>query len=56
MRAKRQAEAISEPEIAEYTAINQQIEAANVKRLASLIELAQIRKITLDALMKQLGL
>ena len=37
LRAKRQAETISEPEIAEYTAINQQIEAANVRRLASLI-------------------
>ena len=56
LRAKRQAEAINVTEIAEYTAINQQIEAANVKRLASLIELAQIRKTTLDALMKQLGL
>ena len=56
LRAKRQAETINVPENTEYTAINQQIEAANVKRLASLIELAKIRKITLEALMMQLGL
>ena len=56
LRTKRQLETINALESAEYTAINQQIEAANVKRLASLIELAKIRKITLDALMNQLGL
>ena len=56
LRAKQQAETINPTESAEYAAINQQIEAANVKRLASLIELAKIRNTTLDALMKQLGL
>ena len=56
LRAKQQAETINTTESAEYSAINQQIEAANVKRLASLIELAKIRNTTLDALMKQLGL
>lgn len=56
LRAKRQAETINSLESVEYAAINQQIEAANVKRLTSLIELAKIRKITLDELMSQLGL
>ena len=56
LRAKRQEENINPSEIEEYTAINQQIEAANVKRLASLIELAKIRKISLDELITQLGL
>lgn len=56
LRAKRQEEIINASEIEEYAAINQQIEVANVKRLASLIELAKIRKISLDELMNQLGL
>lgn len=56
LRAKRQDETINVSESAEYDAINQQIEVANVKRLTSLIELAKIRKITLDELMQQLGL
>lgn len=34
----------------------QKMEAQNVTRLASLIELSQIRQVSLDALMKQLGL
>lgn len=55
-RAKRQNETINASESAEYDAINQQIETANVKRLKLLIELAKIRKITLDELMQQLGL
>ena len=56
LRNKRQTETITDIESAEYATINQQIEAANVKRLASLIELAKIRKITLDDLMQDLGL
>ena len=56
LRKKRQTETINTSESVEYAAINQQIEAANVKRLTSLIELAKIRKITLDELMSQLGL
>ena len=53
LRDRLQAETMSTSESAEYAAINQQIEAANVKRLAALIELAKIRNISLDALMKQ---
>lgn len=56
LRGKQQAETINSTESAEYATINQQIEAANVKRLASLIELAKIRAVSLDVLMKQLGL
>ena len=56
LRAKRQNETIIASEIAEYTAITQKIEAANVQRLAVLIELAKIRKVSLDEVMNQLGL
>ncbi len=56
LRAKRQNETIVDSEIAEYTAINQQIEAANVERLAVLVELAKIKKVSLEEIMKQLGL
>ena len=56
LRNKRQTETITDIESTEYATINQQIEAANVKRLASIIELAKIRKISLDDLMQDLGL
>lgn len=56
LRAKRTNETISTSESAEYDAINQQIEAATVKRLTLLIELSKIRNISLDELMQQLGL
>ena len=55
-RTKRNNGTINTSESAEYDAINQQIEAATVKRLKLLIELSKIRKITLDELMQQLGL
>jgi hypothetical protein len=56
LRAKRQNDSITSDEISEYTYINQQIETANVARLRTLIELAKIRKVSLDELMNQLGL
>ncbi len=56
LRAKRTNETINTSESAEYDTINQQIEAATVKRLTLLIELSKIRKISLDELMQQLGL
>ncbi len=55
-RTKRNNGTINPVESAEYDAVNQQIEAATVKRLTLLIELSKIRKITLDELMNQLGL
>lgn len=56
LRAKRTNETINTSESVEYDAINQQIEAATVKRLTLLIELSKIRNISLDELMQQLGL
>ena len=56
LRKKRQDETISVTEIEEYAAINRQIEAGNVLRVSSLIELAKVRKITLNEVMQQLGL
>jgi hypothetical protein len=56
LRAKRQNDSITSDEISDYTYINQQIETANVARLRTLIELAKIRKVSLDELMNQLGL
>ena len=56
LRAKRQNETINATETAEYAAITQKIEVANVKRLAALIELATLRKVSLDEVMNQLGL
>ena len=49
LRNKRQTETITDIESTEYATINQQIEAANVKRLASIIELAKIRKISFSS-------
>jgi hypothetical protein len=56
LRAKRQNETITSDEIAEYACINQQIETANVARLQTLIELSEIKKVSLDELMNELGL
>ena len=56
LRAKQQNETINAEERAEYAAANQKIEAANVQRLAALIELAKIRKVSLDEVLNQLGL
>jgi hypothetical protein len=55
-RGKRNNGTINALESADYDAVNQQIEAATVKRLKLLIELSKIRKISLDELMLQLGL
>lgn len=56
LRTKLQSQSINAAENEEYGAIIKQIEEANVKRLASLIELAKIRKTNLVDVMKQLGL
>lgn len=49
-------ETISPEEHQEFGALVDQIEQADVERLQHLIELAQLRNITLDALMGQLGI
>ena len=43
-------------EYEELLALTQQVEAANVKRIERLSELAKLRKVSLPELMKQLGL
>jgi len=53
---KLQSETIAESEHSDLLTLIQQQEAHNVKRLKNLIELAQIRNITLDNLMEQLGI
>jgi hypothetical protein len=54
--AKRNAETISEAERMELTAISDQIETANARRIEYLAELARLRNTTVPALMSELGL
>lgn len=54
--AKRQAETLTPPEQTELIALSDQIEEANVQRLTYLAALAELRKTTMPALMKELGL
>lgn len=56
LNTKLLAEAISEEERAEFLAIVDQIEMADAERLQALIELAQLRSLTVDQLMGQLGI
>jgi 4-hydroxy-3-methylbut-2-enyl diphosphate reductase IspH len=53
---KRQNETINEAEYAELLILVKEFEQQNVTRLKSIVELASIRKITAQELMKQLGL
>ena len=53
---KLQAESISEAEQSELRKYIQRQEAFRVKRLQALIELSQIRNVSLDQLMKDLGI
>jgi hypothetical protein len=54
--AKRRAETLAPAEQAELVAISDQIEEANARRMAHLVELARLRGVTLDSLMLQLGI
>ena len=54
--AKRQAETITPQELQELIQITDQIEQRDVQRLTALLELAQLRGTTLDALMETLGI
>lgn len=54
--AKRQAETLTPDEQAELIAVSDQLEEANVKRIEYVAELAQVRKTTIPAVMKELGL
>lgn len=54
--AKRKTETIAPQELLELTAISDQLEELNVKRIEHLAELAKIRTTSLPILMKELGL
>ncbi len=56
LKEKRDAELLTQEEQRELVNISDQIEAANVQRIAHLIELAELREVSLDELMKSLGL
>ncbi len=56
LKVKRQLKSAIDTELVELQAITEQVEAANAKRIAVLAELAQIRNLSLRALMEQLGL
>lgn len=54
--AKRRAETLSVDEQKELIALSDQIEQANARRMAHLIELAKQRQTSLEALMSELGI
>jgi hypothetical protein len=54
--AKRQAEALSDGELAELTATSHRIEELNARRMEHLAELARLRGTTLPELLEQLGI
>ena len=53
---KRQSYLITEAELQELIQLTHQVEAFDSKRLENLIELAQLRQVSLEFLIKQLGL
>lgn len=56
LMTKRRAETLSVEEHQELIAFSDQIEAANVQRMEALIELAQRRQTSLEAVMEALGI
>jgi len=54
--AKRDAEALNAQEQAELVALSDQIEAANVRRMKAVAELARLRETSVPALMESLGI
>lgn len=56
LKAKRRAATLTDAEQRELIAIGDQIEMANARRVAALIQLAQLRHTSLEALMYQLGI
>jgi hypothetical protein len=53
---EREAETITKDELAELVELSNEIEEANAKRLQYLIELAQLRNVSLEQLMDDLDL
>jgi hypothetical protein len=56
LRRKCERRTLTEPELAEYQSLLQQLEARNVRRVEALIALAQRRSTTLQGIMAELGL
>jgi hypothetical protein len=56
LRRKCDRRTLTEPELAEYQRLLQQLEARNVRRVEALIALAQRRSTTLQGIMAELGL
>lgn len=56
LRDKMRAEAITNTEHAELLSLIEKMEAANVERLSHLVQLAQLRQVSLPEVMLQLGL
>ncbi|MCB0189058.1 MAG: hypothetical protein KDE31_32535, partial [Caldilineaceae bacterium] len=56
LKAKRRAATLTDAEHSELIAIGDQIELANARRIAALIQLAQLRHTSLEELMNQLGI
>lgn len=56
LKQKRQEETLLPEEQEELIAISDRIEEANAQRMPYLIELAQLRKVSLNTLLQQLGL
>ncbi len=56
LKEKRRAETLTPEERAELIALSDQIEAMNVRRMESVIELARLRRMPVEALMDDLGI
>ena len=56
LATKRHAHTITETELQELLALNDEAERLNVERVKHLVELAALRNVTLDEVMEQLGL
>jgi hypothetical protein len=56
LTAKREEGVINDEEYAELTRLNDAIEVRHAERVGAMVELAQLRGVTLPALMDQLGI
>jgi hypothetical protein len=56
LRHKRQEEQLTQDEHHELIALSDELEESNAQRMTYMAELAQLRNISLDKLMKELGL
>jgi hypothetical protein len=56
LRRKCERKTLTEPELAEYQSLLQQLEARNVQRVEALIALARLHGTTLQGIMAELGL